>query len=493
MSHQSPPLYGSVDGEAAQREAFAAGEFPVAVYGLGKIGLPLAAVFAEATGAVTGVDVDPAVVDRINEGESPVDNEPYLDTFVGVLVGEGALRATLDARAAAADARLHVVVVPTRLDASRDPDLSAVESALEPIAAGLDPGDLVVVESTVPPGTAAGVVEPTLADASGLRDDSFGVAFCPERTSSGRAIRDISGAYPKIVGGTDDEATRAAALVYDELTTNRVIETADATTAECVKLFEGVYRDVNIALANELARFTDEFGVSANAAISAANTQPFCDIHRPGVGVGGHCIPYYPHFLMASVSADTPLIRTARWVNHTMPEFTVERLARRLDDRGRPLETARIAVLGVAYRPGVAEKSESPGLAVAEQLIRRGADVVAVDPYVDVDVERDLDVEVEATVGGGGRSPAFSTARLSELAGMGLDGVVVATAHPEFTTIEWDRFDDLLVIDGRGLPGLENVAHEVVTIGGREPPRSLDETDADATTDADDGGWTDVS
>ncbi len=441
-------LYGSAAMPAEQRAAFTGGEVPVAVYGLGKMGLPLASVFAAISKNVVGVDVDEAVVASINDGKCHVQGEPGLPDLVETAVEAGGLRATTDGRAAAELASVHVLIVPTTLREDDTPDLSNLRTAVRDVATGLEPGDLVCVESTVPPRTSVDLVEPLLAAESDVDRGEFGVAFCPERTASGRALRDIRRAYPKVVGGIDDESTRAAALVYDEITENEVITAPDATTAECVKVFEGVYRDVNIALANELARFAEELEVDVTAAIEAANTQPYCDVHDPGPGVGGHCIPYYPHFLIDEFATEAPLLRTAREVNDRMPLFTVQKLLQMLDDRGVRVEDARIALLGVTYRAGVDEIRKSPALKIAERLSRFGANVYAVDPV------RDDYSEIEA-----------APIRLAALPRIEPDGVVLVTAHEEFQETPWERMDETVVVDGRGVLDLADTDHEVYTIG----------------------------
>jgi UDP-N-acetyl-D-mannosaminuronic acid dehydrogenase len=445
-------LYDSDDSESEQRRAFTSGTVPVAVYGLGKMGLPLASVFAAVSRNVVGVDVDAAVVERINDGDAHVTGEPGLDDLVERVVDAGGLRATTDAAAAAAMASVHVIVVPTTLRDDETPDLSKLRTAVRDVASGLEPGDLVCVESTVPPRTCLELVRPLLCAESGLDPAEFGVAFCPERTASGRALVDIRRAYPKIVGGLDAESTRAAALVYDRITENDVIRAADATTAECVKVFEGVYRDVNIALANELARFADELGVDVNEAIDAANTQPYCDIHTPGVGVGGHCIPYYPHFLLSEFATEAPLIRTGRQVNENMPLFAIQKLLQMLDDRGVHVEDARVVLLGVTYRPGVDEIRESPALAIADRLSTFGADVYAADPVRDEFADIDAaPVDIEA------------------LPRLDPDAVVLVTDHEEFEAVPWDRIDPAVVVDGRQALALDDSGHDVYTIGsGRE-------------------------
>jgi UDP-N-acetyl-D-mannosaminuronic acid dehydrogenase len=451
-------LYGSQAPATDQREALLAGRVPVAVYGLGKMGLPLAAVIAEVTGNVTGVDVDPAVVERVAAGESHLDHEPGLTELVAETVDRGHLTATTDGTRAASEATVHVVVVPVGVT-DGGADLSILRAAVETVGSGLSPGDLVVVESTIPPGTCRDVVTPLLETTSELSLGEFGVAFCPERTSSGRALRDIQGAYPKIVGGVDPESTRAATVFYDEMTTNEVLAVGDATTAECVKVFEGVYRDVNIALANELATFADELDVDVTAAIDAANTQPFCDIHDPGPGVGGHCIPLYPYFLLERFGDDAPLLQTARDVNDGMPAFTVRTLERELAEVGVTLADARVAVLGLAYRPGIPETTKSPARPIAASLAARGATVYGVDPVVE-------DVSTfEVT-----------PATLEEFPTLELDAVVVVTPHAEFETVDWSALDPMVVVDGHRTLDLADTHHRVYAIGRGRLPTARERT-----------------
>ncbi|WP_128475871.1 nucleotide sugar dehydrogenase [Halorussus pelagicus] len=439
-------LYGNDAPEADQREAFLSGRVPVAVYGLGKMGLPLAAVYADVSGNVVGADVDPAVVEAVNAGECHVEREPGLPELVAESVKCGAFETTDDPAEAAERAAVHVVIVPTPITDEREADLSILRSVAEDIGNGLDPGDLVVVECTVPPRTCEDLLEPLLAEAAG--HDEFGLAFCPERTSSGRALEDIRGAYPKVVGGVDEEATRVAELVYGEITDNDVLAVSDATTAEAVKVFEGLYRDVNIALANELATLTDEMGIDVNEAIETANTQPFCEIHSPGPGVGGHCIPYYPYFVINGFETESPLLETAREVNDSMPEFTVETLTRELDAEGKSPEETTVAILGLTYRPGVEETRATPAGPIAERLSALGASVLAVDPMVN-DAER------------------FGARLISqhEIYGRDLDAIVLVTPHGEFDHIEWERFDPLVVVDGRQSLDLAETDHRVYTIG----------------------------
>ena len=462
----TPSLYDTLASPAHQREQFREGEIPVAVYGLGKMGLPLAAVYADHTGAVTGVDIDERVVERVNAGDCHVQGEPGLDSLVASLAADGALTATTDAAAAARDAAIHVVMVPTLIDDANDPDLSAVETVVEEIAAGLLPGDLVVFESTLPPRATADVLHPMLVDGSDLAAGTFGVAVCPERPSSGRALADIRGTHPKVVGGVDEESGRVAELVYDELVDNEIVRVDDATTAEAVKVFEGLYRDVNIALANDLARLTDELGIDVRAAIDAANTQPYCEIHTPGPGVGGHCIPYYPYFVLNWLDADVPTLSTARTVNDGMPAFVVDRVGEGLAateavddavgiadggaavaDPTDALDGATVAVLGLTYRAGVEETRASPGIDICEELADRGATVLAADPLVDAAGLAATDVSV------------------ADLPERAPDAVVLATAHDEFEAVDWPAMPPAVVVDGRDVLELSHTDHRLYTVG----------------------------
>jgi len=347
------------------------------VVALGKIGLPLAVQIAEhAGGGVVGCDIDPAVVERVNAGEPPFPNEAELPERLAAVVGRGALRATADTAAAIAEHRpdLIVAVPPLYVDAAAQPEWGALDAVAQAIADGLaatgDPGPTptVVVETTVPVGTTRHRIAPALG--TGVH-----VAFSPERVFSGRVFRDLV-TYPKLVGGVTGAAEERAAELYERfLPGAEVWRLGGAEAAELAKLAETTYRDVNIAFANELARAADVHELDVDRVIDAANSQPFSHIHRPGVAVGGHCIPVYPRFFLAG-APDARLPRTAREVNEAMPGYAAGLLG---DVTG---ET--VLVLGVAYRGGVKEDAFSGARALERELRRRGATPVFADPlYTD--------------------------------------------------------------------------------------------------------------
>ncbi|MFD1562833.1 nucleotide sugar dehydrogenase [Haloarchaeobius amylolyticus] len=456
--HNIDSLYGVEKPSNRQRDAFLSGSIPVGVYGLGKMGLPLAAVFAETTGNVIGADIDPAVVEAVTDGDCHVKREPGLPSLVAETVAEGAFTATTSPLDAAKRASVHVVIVPTPITEDNEPDLSILDAVVEEIGTGLERGDLVLIECTVPPRTTADRVLPALEGTSGISRDEFGLAFCPERTSSGRALEDIRGSYPKIVGGVDEESTRAANLVYETINDDGVIQVTDATTAEAVKVFEGLYRDVNIALANELATFTDEFGIDVREAIDVANTQPYCDIHDPGPGVGGHCIPFYPYFVIDPFETDAPLLRTARAVNDSMPSYTVDKLREEFDAERTELADTSILLLGLTYRPGVEEIRASPSLSIAKELSAAGADVYGVDPVLESFEEFE--------------ERGLTSLSLDDIYDLPVDSVVLVTPHEEFELIRWDKLDRtdgrLIVIDSRDALDqkvLSQTSHRVYTLG----------------------------
>ena len=350
----------------------------IAVVGLGHIGLPLAVQYATRGHAVVGADVNPRIVDAVNRGESPHLDEPALIEGVPRVVTAGDLRATTSTPEAVKGAEAVVVIVPVVVDAGRQIDFGQIDAATREIARDLRPGTLVLYETTLPVGTTRDRLGAMLAEGSGLKlDEGFFLAFSPERVLVGRIFLDLR-RYPKIVGGTSEESGRRAMAFYqavlEEGTEVRAV--ANAETAEMTKLAETTYRDVNIALANEYARYAARRGIDVLEVISAANSQPFSNIHQPGVGVGGHCIPVYPHFLFNG-DPDLRLPPLARAINEEMGAWTVALAEERVGSlRGEP-----VLVLGIAYRADVREDAFSSAFRLRDELKAGGARVYGHDPY----------------------------------------------------------------------------------------------------------------
>ena len=363
----------------------------VAVVGLGHIGLPLAVQYASRGHEVLGVDIDASVVDAVNRGESPHHDERALIERVPELHARGLLRATTWADAEAVrDAEAIVVIVPVVVDAERQIDYGPIDAATRDIARHVGRGALVVYETTLPVGTTRVRFGPMLAKGSGLTlDEDLFLAFSPERVLVGRVFLDLQ-RYPKIVGGTSEESTRRAVELYrsvlDEGT--EVWQVANAETAEMTKLAETTYRDVNIAYANELARFAARNDIDVSEVIGAANSQPYSHIHQPGVGVGGHCIPVYPHFLF-NEDPEFRIPPLAREINEGMGAFTIDLV----EDRVGSLDGQSVVVLGIGYRGDVREDAFSSAFRLRDELLAAGARIYGHDPYFDDDHLRGLGFE----------------------------------------------------------------------------------------------------
>jgi UDP-N-acetyl-D-glucosamine dehydrogenase len=363
----------------------------IAVIGLGHIGLPLAVQYASRGHDVTGVDVNDRIVETINRGESPHADEQALVELVPRLVADGRLRAsTWTEPAGVREAEAVVVIVPVVVDDRREIDFGSIDAATRDLAANLSSGALVVYETTLPVGTTRGRFGPMLTEGSGLElDRDLFLAFSPERVLVGRVLLDLR-RYPKIVGGTSAESTRRAVEFYrsvlDEGTD--VLAVTHAETAEMTKLAETTYRDVNIGYANELARFAARRGIDVTEVIGAANSQPYSHIHQPGVGVGGHCIPVYPHFLFND-EPDLRLPPIARQINESMGRFTVDTI----EDRIGSLDGQPVLVLGIAYRGDVTEDAFSSAFRLRDELLAAGAKVHAHDPYFSADHIREHGLE----------------------------------------------------------------------------------------------------
>jgi nucleotide sugar dehydrogenase len=372
----------------------------VCVVGLGKIGLPLAVQIASKGHRVLGADISNDVVALVSKGVPPFPGEADLDRRLTDVVQHGLLTATTDTAQAVSESDAVIVVVPLVVDDEGRPDYRAMDAATADVARGLrkDNRTLVSYETTLPVGTTRGRFLPALEQESGLRSgEDFLVCHSPERVFSGRIFADLR-RYPKLVGGTDQSSASRAVEFYEAVLDfddrpdlerpNGVWDLGSAEAAELAKLAETTYRDVNIALANEFARFADGAGIDVYKVIDAANSQPFSHVHRPGIAVGGHCIPVYPRFFLANdPSAQVPA--TSRRVNDSMPAYAVELLARLIGD----LAGQRVVVLGAAYRGGVKETAFSGIFPAVAALRATGAVPLVQDPLYDEDELRAMGLE----------------------------------------------------------------------------------------------------
>jgi nucleotide sugar dehydrogenase len=422
----------------------------VTVVGAGKMGLPLAAQFASHGWSVIAVDVNGAVVEAINAGRAHVAEEPGLAERVAEAHAAGRLRATLDAGAAAGESDVVVLIVPVMLDEAKQPDYRYMDAAAASIAGSIRAGSTVIFETTLPVGDTRGRYVPLLETASGLVvEQNLHVAFSPERLFTGAVFANLA-TYPKLVGGIGPASTDMAARFYASVLDAEVVAMSSTEAAEMSKLADTTYRDVNIAFANELARYADRVGVDVLEVIEAANSQPYSHIHQPGLGVGGHCIPVYPHFLL-SRAPEMRLVERSREVNDGQVDVAVRMLETALGS----LRDAPVLVLGLTYREGVHELAYSRAVPLIARLADRGAIVTAWDPLLTPEEIRSCGAE-PWTWGSPGSARA----------------VVLQTADKAFRAIDFAWWPDLeVLLDGRNaLPDLE-VPGQVRRLGIGVPPR----------------------
>lgn len=384
----------------------------LSVVGLGYIGLPTAAVFASRKMKVIGVDVSKKAVDTINRGEIHI-VEPDLDLVVHAAVTEGYLKATLTPESADA----FIVAVPTPFKDNHEADLTYIEKASKAIAPVLEKGNLVILESTSPVGATEKMAEwlaearpdLTFPQTHGSESD-IRVAHCPERVLPGHVLRELV-ENDRVIGGMSPACSEAAIALYKTVVKGECVVT-NARTAEMAKLTENSFRDVNIAFANELSIICDKLDINVWELIALANRHPRVNILQPGAGVGGHCIAVDPWFIVASAPEQARIVRTAREVNDSKPDWVLEQVRVKLDEwhKANPnlgREDARVAVLGVAFKPDIDDLRESPALGIAEKISKMGCKTMVVEPNIEelpqllseenvslVEVERALKADV---------------------------------------------------------------------------------------------------
>jgi UDP-N-acetyl-D-mannosaminuronic acid dehydrogenase len=403
----------------------ASGRPSLCVLGLGYIGLPTASMFAISGLHVQGVDVNPQVVEWLQAGRIYID-EPDLQTLVQAAVGSGQLSISLQPQPADA----FIIAVPTPITIDHKADLGFVSNAAESIVPHLRAGNLVVLESTVPPRTTHDVLVPIL-EQSGLKaGDDFALAHCPERVLPGKILIELV-ENDRIIGGLTPRCAERAAELYHAFVHGSLHQT-DATTAEMVKVMENTCRDVNIALANQFAVLAERFGVNAWEAIDLANKHPRVQVLRPGPGVGGHCIAVDPWFLIESAPEQAPLITAARKLNESMPGHVLDLIRSLAPDPS----LGPIAALGLAYKGDVDDVRESPAVEVVREALLAGYEVRSHDPHVKHDGNTDL-------------PPCFDLTGALE----GAQAVVLLTDHTAFRDLNPHDIGQLMrsrrVIDTR--------------------------------------------
>ncbi|VVB72568.1 UDP-N-acetyl-D-mannosamine dehydrogenase [uncultured archaeon] len=327
-----------------------------------------------------GVDINEELCRLINQGINPIPEEEGLEELIAQHGGKE-LVATSNFQDAAV-CRTFIVIVPLFVDQSANPDFTIMEKALKSLGKILKKGDLVVLETTFPPGTTDGPVRSWLCQSSGLEKEDFSLAYSPERIMTGYSLSRLR-EFPKVIGGTDEESGQKAFQVYTRFIPNLHL-VSSARVAEMIKVMEGCYRDVNVALANELLKIAKDMDIDFFEAREYANHQ-YCHIHLPSTGVGGHCIPVYPWFLIKEMEKQESfshcrLLRTAREVNDEMIQYWAEEVLRQCLKIDKPLAKIKICIRGITFRACVKEFYHSRNMALARLLVQKGLDVYVSDP-----------------------------------------------------------------------------------------------------------------
>lgn len=354
----------------------------LAVIGLGYVGLPLAQAAIQAGLSVVGYDISDQVITGLNSNKSHVDD--LSDADIAAIVKAG-FSATKDDRVLAA-AKAIVICVPTPLSADGGPDLSAVLGATHTIAKNLKPGQLVVLESTTYPGTTQDLVQPILAESGLVVGEDYFLAFSPERIDPGNKKYGMRNT-PKVVGGVNSTSTDKAVALYEKFV-DTVVRAKGAREAEMAKLLENTYRHINIALVNEMAMFCKDLDIDLWDVIRCAATKPFgFQAFYPGPGVGGHCIPIDPNYLSYQVKTNLgypfKFVELAQEINAGMPAYVINRIQDQLNTVGKALNGSKVLVLGVTYKPDIADQRESPAIPIGLGLLEKGAQLEFHDPMVE--------------------------------------------------------------------------------------------------------------
>ena len=416
-------------------------EFTVCVVGLGRMGLPTACIWADAGFEVVGVDINMAVVEAVNSGKAPFE-EPGLSELLASVVEKGKLTATTDARDASSRSDVIKIITPTPVGPDGRPDYGPIRKACSEVGLGLRPGSLVVVESTVGPGTTEGLLRETLEKASGLKaGEDFGLAYSPIRATSGRVLRDLV-EYPRVLGAVNERSLEAAKAFFSAVVKGGVVAVLDMKTAELTKLAENFYRQVVLSLTNELALLCEKVGVDFYEVARAANTQPYCRLLRPGL-VGGHLPKDLQLFIAEAeeAGAELRLGKAAKKVNDKLVKHILKLAREALRDCGKSLRRAKVAVLGISYKPDVKNPRGSRSLELVRELEKRCRTVVAYDPFYTKQEMEELGYPAASSL----------TEALS-----GADCIIMAVGHSRFKELDLRTLKDLTarkaaIVDAAGV------------------------------------------
>jgi nucleotide sugar dehydrogenase len=407
----------------------------ITVIGLGKIGLPLAVYFTQESDVI-GLDSNHKVVEMVNLGKEPFPGEKNLQKFLETAINSQKLSATQDQEYAISKAETILICVPLITNENNTPDFNNIDLVVRGIGENLKKGTLIAFETTLPVGTTRNRFTKIIEQESGFTvGKDFFVVFSPERVFTGRIFEDLT-KYPKLVGGVTNSCTTKGVEFYKSVlkfpsSSNLspefgVIALENCETAEFSKIAETTYRDVNIGLANEFAIYAKKYNIDLQEVIKAANSQPFSHIHTPGISVGGHCIPVYPHFYLSDFS-NSKVVSSARILNKSMPQYAVDQIKQSFPS----LKNMNVGILGLTYRPGVKEVAFSGALDLLELLRSECALVYGFDPLLGKNEIIELGFNFKNSISD-------------------LEGIILHTEHPEFGNLDFYKISTLkFVYDGR--------------------------------------------
>ncbi len=410
-------------------------ESVICVVGLGYVGLPTAIFFAEMGFKIVGVDLAEKKIEMINNGISPI-GELNLDSRLSKVINEDKLVATSDLEDATRRSDIVLMIVPTPVTESKDPDLSHIISAGEEVLKGLDKGKLVVLESTVYPGVTEDTLQPIL-ERKGLKaGEDFGLSYCPERYNPGDEEHTIAN-VARVVGGITPEWAEITKELYQFIINEDIKVLRNIKTAEAAKVIENTQRDLNIALMNELAMIFEKLDIDVMDVIDGASSKWNFNVYYPGAGVGGHCLPVDPYYLVKKakeVGFHSKVIAAGRTINDYMPKHVFGLLTDALNENEKSVKNSKIVVLGLSYKENVGDAREAPSSELIKHLKANKANLVVVDPHISDDeyamIENDVYHALEDA-----------------------DALVLMTAHDEFRSLEFQKVKKLMktpiVIDGR--------------------------------------------
>ncbi len=409
----------------------------ICIVGLGYVGLPTAIFFAEKGFNVTGVDIDENNIKKINRGISTI-GELNLDSRLSSVINDKKLVATSDLKWATEKSDIIISIVPTPVDEFKDPDLTPITSSGEEIAKGLSSGKLVILESTVYPGVTEETLKPIL-EKSGLKaGEDFGLAYCPERYNPGDVNHSIE-KVARVVGGITPEWAKITRELYQIIIKEEIKVLRNIKTAEAAKVIENTQRDLNIALMNELAMIFERIGIDVMDVIDGASTKWNFNVYYPGCGVGGHCLPVDPYYLVKKAKElgyHSKVIAAGRSINDNMPFHMFNLIQDALNEQEKAVRNSKIVILGYSYKENVGDPRESPAKTLVKHLIGKGANVIVVDPYIEK-IDENLGIL---------NNDLYDSLN-------GADALVLMTAHNDFKSIDFNKVKESMnlpiVIDGR--------------------------------------------